>query len=241
MSDAITASGEGKEKNGKGASSSRVSKKHLKRMKTIKECLPDLDKRLIRKLAERYEDAEQAITAVLEGNLPPDLVDDAELTEPEEAIAIVTPEELEVQEIMKDRYHDTVLPAADEVVMVRKGKTSTKSLKKQIDDKSHLVELKARYEQYGLVSDNDEYDDEYDDSYDAMGEGEAKMRASAASKNVVVDQIESDSDEEEHYERNLRDNSKDFCENPELARARYERLRQQKYANRTKSKPAKPK
>jgi len=86
------------------------------------------------------------------------------------------------------------------IVKIGKGfPGQPKNFKTLLDDKTHVNEMRERYQQYSMVTegntnddDDDEklYDDEYDDSYDALAESESKTVKLAAFKNVVMDDIE---------------------------------------------------
>lgn len=208
-------------------------------VKSILDILPHLGDGFIRKLLSRYETAESAISAVLEGNLPPDLAesDQSEVyipPDPQDKIFLETGvNRLNIYD--GDDYD--VLTQDKPKGLIKRGKGmpgAPKTMRALLDDKSHVKEFKNYYEQYTMVTeDADEYDDEYDDSYDALAESETKIHAKLKDiKNVIVDEIDDDEDDdsdEPEEENPVSVKSKlDFCENPEIVRARYEQRRQNK-------------
>jgi activating signal cointegrator complex subunit 2 len=79
------------------------------------------------------------------------------------------------------------------------------------------------------VDEDNMYQDEYDDSYDAMADSESKTTKALLSTEIDEDSEEIESDEEEKKSTNIGSGgNKDFCENPEVIRARYEKARQTK-------------
>lgn len=217
-------------------------------VRKVLDVLPHLGDGYVRKILSRYDDVEQAIAAVLEGNLPPDLVE-ADPTEPYipadkldnfyletgiQRLNIYDGDEFDVM------VHDTVKG------VMKKGKGmpgEAKNLKQMLDDKSHVAEMKNRYQEYSNVC--DDYDDEYDDSYDAMADSESKkIRLTAEMRNALVDEL--DDDDEEPAEEPVTDEQPperkplDFCENPEIVRQRYEERRRSKFPPRQGGKPPGP-
>lgn len=196
-------------------------------VQNVLDILPHLERSFVIKLLSRYENAELAIAAVLEGNLPPDLDNNnpvhddlVEKTQTENANL------KQVAKLLDDMGIDgtKIIIKGDKRQPVR-----PKNERKVLDDKSTVREWKQRYEEYGYVS--EDYEDEYDDSYDAMAESETKsvnqqLKHSGA-LNVGMDEVD-DSESEESDEENgsqFRDARKDFCENPEAARERYAQQR----------------
>lgn len=198
----------------------------------------------MKKLLLRYDNTELAIAAVLEGNLPPDL-DACDKTE------IYIPPDYEENLLMEtgirrinvfdgDEYDVRINERPRGIIKTGKGfPGQPKTAKDLLDDKSHVKELKSRYEQYSLVMDNCDYDDEYDDSYDAITESESKKTAKKpqSMRDVLVDEAEDD-EESEDDDNDIQENQNveiykknplNFCENPEDVRARYEQKRQQKF------------
>jgi activating signal cointegrator complex subunit 2 len=119
-----------------------------------------------------------------------------------------------------------------------------KSYADLINDKSHISEMRSRYKQYSLITENDsdadrEYDDEFDDSYDVFADTEPRIYIRGKMRDSLPDNIdlsESESEEELENEQPKR-NPLDFCENPEIIRAR----REQQFRNRmAKKHPNKP-
>ncbi|XP_062538789.1 activating signal cointegrator 1 complex subunit 2 [Armigeres subalbatus] len=209
----------------------------------VLDILPDLGDGYVRKILTRYDDVEQAIAAVLEGNLPPDLAE-ADPTEP-----YIPPDKLDnfYVETGIDRLNIYDGDEFDVLVhdqikgVMKKGKGmpgQPKNLKEMLDDKSHVQEMKERYQEYSNVC--DEYDDEYDDSYDAMADSESKtIRLSAQMRNALVDELDDEEDEEEDDAEDQAGTAPgggkkplDFCVNPEELRQRAEERRRSKYQAR---------
>lgn len=210
-------------------------------VRKVLDVLPHLGDGYVRKILLRYDDVEQAIAAVLEGNLPPDLAG-ADPSEPHippdktdkffietgiERLNIYDGDELDVM------VHDKIKG------VIKKGKGmpgQPKNLKEMLDDKSHVKEMKGRYQEYSNIC--DEYDDEYDDSYDAMADSESKtIRLTAQMRNALVDELDDEDEEEEGEEDEVKQESGgkkplDFCVNPETIRQRYEESRRSKYQAR---------
>lgn len=204
-------------------------------IQSVLDVLPHLTVEFIRKLLTRYDNTELAIAAVLEGNLPPDLMEmdldegkTVEKTADKEAKAMqpfsAGPEDREIVNIKLKTQ--VVRPKAE---------------KRFLDDKSAIKEFHTRNIEHGYV--DDDYDDEYDDSYDAVVESESKAMSvlkKTGAIDVLVDEIDDseESDEEQHTTGEQRDKSRDFCENPELARERWARNREAKYGNKRPPKPS---
>lgn len=135
--------------------------------------------------------------------------------------------------------------------VLKNGKCLTKKQPKTyadlIDDKSHVNELRDRYKQYNLVSDiiedkDNEYDDEYDDSYEVFADTEPKIHIRGKMRDVLPDDIDSEStgsetDTEDTSARPQK-NPLDFCENPEVIRARREARFQSRMAKKHPTRPA---
>lgn len=207
-------------------------------IQSVLDVLPHLEVAFVRKLLSRYEDTESAIAAVLEGNLPPDLIDSDPSTTGNKV------------ESMVEHHAETIEPSIsateDQEIAYIKSKSQNvrpKAQKRFLDDKSAIKEFHARNIEYGYVA--DEYDDEYDDSYDAMVDSESKTKGilkKTGAINELVDEVddseESDSSDEITGTREQRDRTRDFCENPEVARERWARNREAKYGNKRPSKPS---
>lgn len=205
----------------------------------VLDVLPHLESDFVRRLLPRYENTELAIAAVLEGNLPPDLDNTVEpLNETNQSSnAVETITNLMNQIDCGIDETTKITSKAAKMQPIRQ-----RAEKQILNDKSHLKDLRARYQEYDYISDGDEYDDEYDDSYDAMTESETKSVARimkmTGAINDIVDEID-DSDESDSNEQNgtqARDTSRDFCENPEAVRERWARNRQAKFGNRSQPK-----
>ncbi|XP_055601530.1 activating signal cointegrator 1 complex subunit 2 [Uranotaenia lowii] len=208
-------------------------------VRKVLDVLPHLGDGFVRKLLGRYDDVEQAMAAVLEGNLPPDLAE-ADPTEPYippektdkffietgiERLNIYDGDELDIL------VHDNIKG------IMKKGKGmpgQPKNLKEMLDDKSHVQQLKNRYQEYSNIC--DEYDDEYDDSFDAMADSESKkIRLNKEMQSALVDELDDDDEDESEPEEVAAAPTRkpmDFCENPEVVRQRYEQSRRSKFQAR---------
>ncbi|XP_055389936.1 activating signal cointegrator 1 complex subunit 2 [Condylostylus longicornis] len=214
----------------------------------VKEVFPDLGDGFINRLLSRYDNSEQVIAAILEGNLPPDL----ETADRKEVLIPPDPQDTLFMEtgikrynvFDGDQYDIMTNDNPNCIIKANKGfPNQPKNMKQLLDDKSHVKALKERYQQYDLICEDNEYDDEYDDSYDALADSESKLNRTriGIGKDLLVDELEPDDGDEEEDESSeennegdnkndeKRDTSKDFCENPEVIRARYEAKRAAKY------------
>ncbi|XP_068159978.1 activating signal cointegrator 1 complex subunit 2 [Drosophila tropicalis] len=228
----------------------------------VLDVLPDLGMGFIRRILSRYENSEQAIAAILDDNLPPDLAhsDRQEIYVPPDP-----QEQLQLQTGVKhynvhdgDRYD--ILSQNQPQCIIKQGKGlpgAPRNAEQLLDDKRDLSQLKSRYQQYTLVEETTgpdssaEYDDEYDDSYEALNAGQAppvsllraKLQADASAANSAYeaqdaeeddsgdDQAESSNDDEGASPKPQR-RGMDFCENPEITRARYQQRQMAKYGQR---------
>lgn len=121
-------------------------------------------------------------------------------------------------------------------------KKEPKNFHELLNDKSHISSLKERYQAYGLTAEGDvEYDDEFDDSFEVYADSAPKTqpRFHGKMREMLPDTIEcQESEEEEEEEKNQsaseapKKNSLDFCENPEIIRARREQQYQHKMAKK---------
>ncbi|KAL5278439.1 ASCC2 family protein [Megaselia abdita] len=212
-------------------------------IENVLEILPHLGTGFIRKLLQRYENHEEAIAAVLESNLPPDLLE-ADHTEvyipPEEKV--IPPKIVSNRNNIFDGDQYDVMTNDNPNCVIKRSKGlpgAPKNLSQMLDDKSHVNTVRQRYEEYSLISEeideNDpEYNDEYDDSYEALLEGEIKTKKTEAMKQVILDE---DIEEESESEEEPQGNKLNFCENPEAIRARYEANRAAKMANKRGYRP----
>lgn len=231
-------------------SPSPPSKPIEERLQAVQDVLPHLGDGFVRKLLDRYDTTEQAIAAVLECNLPPDLdaADHAEVYIPPDPADTVFLETGIRRINIYDGDDCDVMTQDQPKAIIKRGKGlpgQPKNLKALLDDKSHVQAMKDRYQQYEMVTvleDADDYDDEYDDSFDAMADSEtksARVKFSSAAKNILVDEIDEDDDDDDESDddngrknRTKQSNPRDFCENPEAIRARYEANRQAKFMAR---------
>jgi activating signal cointegrator complex subunit 2 len=130
--------------------------------------------------------------------------------------------------------------------VLKNGKNLTKKQPKSyadlINDKSHVNEMRDRYKQYDLVKDtiedlDNEYDDEYDDSYDVFAE-EPRIHFRGNMRDALPDDIDSESEDDEEEETKQPKAQLDFCENPEVIRAKREQMFQSKISKKHPNKPA---
>ncbi|XP_017850628.1 activating signal cointegrator 1 complex subunit 2 [Drosophila busckii] len=218
---------------------------------SVLDVLPDLGTGFVRRLLARYENSEQAIAALLDDNLPPDLVgiDRQEVYLPAD---LQDKQQLQTG-IRHYNVHDgdkfDVLTHDKPQCVIKQGKGlpgAARNAEQLLDDKRHIGQLKDRYQQYALVeetpNDDAEYDDEYDDSYESLNDGQApprgllrgKLQQQAATRNShfeaqdVIDEEESSEEESSDQQQPIK-NRTDFCENPELIRERYQQRQQAKY------------
>lgn len=203
----------------------------------VLDLLPHLGDGFIHRVLDRYNSPESAVTAILEGNLPPDLAD-ADQTE------VYIPPDIRDQIYLEtgnqrlniydgDKYDIMTQDNPECIIKTGKGfPGQPKTAKQLLDDKSYVREMKSRYQEYSLVEEDKEYEDEYDDSYEALADSETKSKKMASANNVIADEVDDDESEGELVEsktetdkQTQRDKSRDFCENPADIRARYEARR----------------
>ncbi|XP_034489809.1 activating signal cointegrator 1 complex subunit 2 [Drosophila innubila] len=228
----------------------------------VLDVLPDLGTGFIRRVLTRYDNSEQAIAAILDENLPPDLI---HMDRQEVFIPADPQDKLQRQTGVRhfnvhdgDRYD--VLTQDNPQCIIKQGKGlpgAPRNAEQLLDDKRDIGQLKQRYQQYALVEETPdeaggaEYDDEYDDSYEAINDGQAppvsllraKLQQASATSSAYEAQDASDDDRDDDdgpdsdQERNANGNSKrtDFCENPEVVRARYQQRQMAKYGQRAQN------
>lgn len=169
-----------------------------KEIQNVLDVLPYLERIVVEKLLQRYENAELAISAVLEGNLPPDLQDlqDNPTTSVPVELTLAPSQSSTIPHEPKQtgKFKDLGFGDDDSVIIKRsKGfPGQPRNLKAMLDDKTHVRSLKTRYQEYGYVSEN-EYDDEYDDSYDALAESETKhlrSQGKATTNNFIANELQ---------------------------------------------------
>lgn len=240
-------------------------------IQSVRNILPDLQPAFVAALLARYADSpEQVIAAVLEGNLPPDLLQPTERpSSPVKPTAKAAP-----AAVRSDPFGFG--DGADVIVKRNKGfPGQARTVAALLDDKTHVQQLRSRYQEWGLVTEStgdnggNDYDDEYDDSYDALAESErrsgAALRATAVRNpnRAVRDELpdgdddeldEEEEDEEEEAEAEASasggragggggggssyyDKTKNFCENPEVARERRAQQWNNKWAAKAPRKP----
>lgn len=222
----------------------------------VLDVLPDLGIGFIRSLLTRYDDSEQAIAAILDDNLPPDL---AQMDRQKEYIPPDPQDKQQRQTGIRhfnvhdgDRYD--VLTRDQPECVIKQGKGlpgAPRNAEQLLDDKRDLAQLKLRYQQYALVEEtpleSGEYDDEYDDSYEALNEGQAppvsllRAKLQAAASNTAYEAQDQEDDDDDDGESSgsgsdtepAKRNAADFCENPEVIRARYQQRQLAKYGQRS--------
>ncbi|XP_067641760.1 activating signal cointegrator 1 complex subunit 2 [Eurosta solidaginis] len=226
----------------------------------VLEVLPHLGMGFVRRVLSRYDNSEGAIAAILEENLPPDLVN----ADQNEIYIPPDPQDKTYAETGVKHYNIydgdqyDIMTHDNPKCIIKQGKgmpNTPKDAAQLLDDKRDLAQIKSRYQAYTLVSEcessNDEYDDEYDDSYEALLASETRvvrskqLKAGLANIEDFSDDDESDNDDDGE-QQNAEDKSSksdtqqtgrnnkqlNFCENPEDVRARYEARRQAKWSNR---------
>lgn len=148
-----------------GSSAKGFTDRNEIEIQSILDVLPHLEVPFIRKLLTRYENAESAIAAVLEGNLPLDLDETIQIESP----STETKVDIDVEKCTVLMENQRLSTDNKEIVNI-KMKTQVirpKAEKRFLDDKSAIKEFHARNIEHGYIDMPDEYDDEYDDSYDA--------------------------------------------------------------------------
>uniref|UniRef100_A0A182QC44 CUE domain-containing protein n=1 Tax=Anopheles farauti TaxID=69004 RepID=A0A182QC44_9DIPT len=218
----------------------------------ILELLPDMDVRKVRKAVCSYDNVEEAVSFLLESGetsasakreeepiIPTDPLDEFYLRTGIDRLNIYDGDEFDV--MVNDKVKG----------IIKKGKGmpgQPRTLNELLDDKSHLKQTRQFYRQYDVIAENDVNDDEYDDSFDAMAESESRhVRASKGGRNVTLlvdDELDNESDSDDEPEPDQEANRTvplAFCENPELARKRYEEKLHSKYLRRHGSDATGPK
>lgn len=219
---------------------------------SVLDVLPHLGTGFVRRILSRYNNSEEAIAAILESNLPPDLLN------ADQSEVYIPPDPQDKTHQQTGIKHFNVYDGDEYDVMtqdnpkciIKQGKgmpNAPKDAAQLLDDKSDLAQLRSRYQQYTLVSEgessNDEYNDEYDDSYEALLESETRVVKSKQLKAGLANVEDVSGDESEDEQENAEEKSNvdaksdrnkrlNFCENPEDIRARYEARRQAKWGNR---------
>ncbi|XP_052900621.1 activating signal cointegrator 1 complex subunit 2 [Anopheles moucheti] len=219
----------------------------------IMELLPHLEAAQIRKVVCSYDNVEEAVSVLLEQEnpnpesqpvdgqeefyIPNDPLDEFYLRTGIDRLNVYDGDEFDV--MVNDKVKG----------IIKKGKGmpgQPKSLNALLDDKSHIQQVRHIYRQFDLIAENDLDDDEYDDSFEAMTESESRhVKLSKDARNTFVNEVldnESDSENESEDEQEANQNpSLAFCENPELARKRYEDKMHSKYLHRHGSAVSGPK
>lgn len=205
----------------------------------ILELFPNYGVGYIRRLLAHYDNSsETVISKILEDTLDPTLKQCDELEPyippetPDKVFAISNMERSNIYDgdkfdVMSNNGFRGIIKKGGRFVNKKEPKTYNELL----NDKSHILDLKDRYRVYGMVDDggNDvEYDDEYDDSYEVFADTEPKIHLHGKMRDMLPDDIDSEQSEEEEQQSasaptdNRQKNALDFCENPEIIRARRE-------------------
>lgn len=218
----------------------------------ILELFPNYGVGYIRRLLAFYDNSsETVISKILEGNLDQKLKDCDE-TEPyippESPDKVFMATGIERSNIYDGDKFDVMRNDEFGGHIKKNGKFITKKEPKTyhelLNDKSHVKELKERYQAYGLIAEGDEdneYDDEPDDSYDGFAESEPRvhMKLHGKMRDMLPDTVEVSESEEEEEDREApsKKNSLDFCENPEVIRQRREQQYQQRMSKKFPNRP----
>ncbi|XP_035898648.1 activating signal cointegrator 1 complex subunit 2 [Anopheles stephensi] len=211
----------------------------------IMELLPHLEAAQIRKVVCTYDNVEEAVSVLLEQDnpnvalpatvgqdephIPPDPLDEFYLRTGIDRLNIYDGDEFDV--MVNDKVKG----------IIKKGKGmpgQPKTMTALLDDKSHIQQVRHIYRQFDMVAEHDLDDDEYDDSFEAMTESESRhVKLSKDARNAIVDQeldneSDSGSNESEDEQEGNQSQPLSFCENPELARKRYEEKLNSEYLRR---------
>ncbi|XP_053677991.1 activating signal cointegrator 1 complex subunit 2 [Anopheles nili] len=212
----------------------------------IKDLLPHLGVEHIRNVVCCCDKVEQAVSILLENNfsetnqsqhdelgevnIPIDPLDEFYLRTGIDRLNIYDGDELDV--MVNDKVKG----------IIKKGKGmpgQAKTINELLDDKSHIQQVRHIYQQFDLIAENEVDDDEYDDSFEAMAESESRhVKLVKGARNILADEeqdneSESEKDNEsEHEQDSNRNVALAFCENPEIARQRYENRLSSKYLRR---------
>lgn len=206
----------------------------------ILEIFPHLGTGYIRTLLIFYDNkSETVISKILEGKLDEMFAnaDESETYIPPETPTIIK----SIKDIIKPGECRDLIASINssefKADVKLKGKFLTKSEPRTyhelLNDKSSVNRMKDRYSTYNMVSEVTEeareYDDEYDDSYEdfAFSERKVPVNLNVKMREMLPDNdenLENESDEDEQE----RPKNNDFCENPEVIRAR----REQQFRNR---------
>uniref|UniRef100_A0A182NLT1 CUE domain-containing protein n=1 Tax=Anopheles dirus TaxID=7168 RepID=A0A182NLT1_9DIPT len=231
------------------AQSTELEQRIEQSVQHIMELLPDMDVRQIRKAVCTYDNVEEAVSFLLEQGepaaaneepiIPADPLDEFYLRTGIDRLNIYDGDEFDV--MVNDKVKG----------IIKKGKGmpgQPRTLNELLDDKSHIQQTRQFYRQFDVITENDVNDDEYDDSFDAMAESESRhVRATKGGRNntLLVDDDQNDDsgseDESEPDQETNRSAPLSFCENPELARKRYEERLNSKYLRRHGSEATGPK
>jgi activating signal cointegrator complex subunit 2 len=191
----------------------------------------------IRKLLLFYDkSSEKVISTILEGNLDERFqnVDESEVYIPPETTPKIESFKTIPQRVNREDLIASVQKNEAKFDVKMKGrflnKKEPKTYGELLNDKTYIQQNKERFLQYSLVTEENEddkdYDDEPDDSYDDFADSESKVK----SKYLKADEESSESEDEEVDTNQQRPT--DFCENPEIIRARREQQYQQRMSRK---------
>ncbi|XP_011297474.1 activating signal cointegrator 1 complex subunit 2 [Fopius arisanus] len=218
----------------------------LNLIKEVKGIMCDLGEGFIAQCLKYYNNNPSAvINALLEDNLPQNLMElDRQLPYiPPDSMAdsAAVDEALGFQRlnIFDGDEFDIMTRDSIDATRVHKGKRKDKykNLDEMLDDKTFKNEMSNVYEKYGVVE--DVYEDEYDDTYDSqdVGPGGVDDSVEIDARPFTIPRIlrvpekreervsEDDNDEEEIRPQTSQNGRGNFCENPEVLRARAEQRR----------------
>uniref|UniRef100_A0A8D8WN03 Activating signal cointegrator 1 complex subunit 2 n=1 Tax=Cacopsylla melanoneura TaxID=428564 RepID=A0A8D8WN03_9HEMI len=230
-----------------------VHRKHLSETELkaligeIREMLPNLGEGFIQNCLQHYQNnVELTLNNILQDTLP------TELGSIDRTLPYIPPELVEVNQSNKlpnrNNVYDDVIMDIKSVHIGKRGDNEG-DLKSLLNDKSHRNEMKEFYSKIGVEEYREAsevvYDDEYDDSYDGpqdlvnvdvIPEDPALKRRDLVTPRALrppeqrVVQSESSSDDDQYDGEGPR--PLDFCQNPELMRARADQRRQTRQAQR---------
>ncbi|XP_063984523.1 activating signal cointegrator 1 complex subunit 2 isoform X2 [Diachasmimorpha longicaudata] len=216
-------------------------------IKEVKGIMCHLGEGFIAECLKHYNNNPSAvINALLEDNLPQELNElDRELCyiPPDPMLASANVDEaIGYQRLNVFDGDEFDIMTRDSIDTTRahrgKKKDKYKNLEAMLNDKSFKNEVSTFYEQYGIIE--DEYDDEYDDTYDGqdVGPGGVDDPVEMDARPFTIPRVlriaekpeehlsEDENDKEwESKPQTSQNRNANFCENPEVLRARAEQRR----------------
>uniref|UniRef100_A0A2M4BFN4 Putative transcription coactivator complex p100 component n=1 Tax=Anopheles marajoara TaxID=58244 RepID=A0A2M4BFN4_9DIPT len=199
----------------------------------VMDILPHLDPDYVRGVIEHFDCVEKALAVLLEGNADAQIISDSSKDVNDEIVPEDPLDSFYLQTgIDRLNIYDgdefDVMSKSNVKGTIKKGKGmpgNPKSFKELLDDKRHVNEMRHVYRQYNTLVDVD--DDEYDDTFEAMAESESRhIKFAKGARNLVIEESDNDDEAETDDSETESEPHKlagfDFCENPEIARKRYE-------------------